>query len=256
VVVSEDWRTRLHAEYGLTATVVHNGVDAGRFPPLGRARREAVRRELGLSDRFTFLAVGGIEPRKGSVVLFRAMAILARQIHPTPALVVVGGHSFQDYGSYRDEALAMLPELGLEVGRDVILAGTVSDAALHEYYRSADALAFPSVKEGWGLVVLEAMTADLPVVASDIPVLHEYLTDHETAVLTHAGDPQSLADGLFEVVTDGALRERLIEGGRSLVPRFSWERAALEHRTLYAGIWAMRGHAGPAAHSSHAGSGT
>ncbi|HET6686693.1 MAG TPA: MSMEG_0565 family glycosyltransferase [Jiangellaceae bacterium] len=256
VVVSEDWRTRLHAEYGLTATVVHNGVDAGRFPPLGPAHREAVRRELGLSDRFTFLAVGGIEPRKGSVVLFRALAILARQIHPTPALVVVGGHSFQDYGSYRDEALAMLPELGLEVGRDVILAGTVSDAALHEYYRSADALAFPSVKEGWGLVVLEAMTADLPVVASDIPVLHEYLTDHETAVLTHAGDPQSLADGLFEVVTDGALRERLIEGGRSLVPRFSWERAAIEHRTLYAGIWAMRGHAGPAAHSSHAGSGT
>lgn len=255
VVVSEDWRTRLQSEYGLSATVIHNGVDAGRFPPIGRARRDAVRRELGLSDRFTFLAVGGIEPRKGSVVLFRAMAILARQIHPAPALVVVGGHSFQDYGSYRDEALAMLPELGLELGRDVILAGTVSDTVLHEYYRSADALAFPSVKEGWGLVVLEAMSADLPVVASDIPVLHEYLTDHETAVLTPTGDPQSLADGLLEVIADGALRERLIDGGRSLVPRFSWERAATEHRALYGEIWAMSSHNGPAVRTRHTRSG-
>jgi glycosyltransferase involved in cell wall biosynthesis len=149
----------------------------------------------------------------------------------------------------------MLPELGLELGRDVILAGTVSDTALHEYYRSADALAFPSVKEGWGLVVLEAMSADLPVVASDIPVLHEYLTDHETAVLTPTGDPQSLADGLLEVVADGALRERLIDGGRSLVPRFSWERAATEHRALYGEIWAMSSHSGPAVRTRHTRSG-
>jgi glycosyltransferase involved in cell wall biosynthesis len=180
---------------------------------------------------------------------------VAGQLHPAPALVVVGGHSFQDYSGYRDEALAMLPELGLELGRDVILAGTVSDTALHEYYRSADALAFPSVKEGWGLVVLEAMSADLPVVASDIPVLHEYLTDHETAVLTLTGDPQSLADGLLEVVADVALRERLIDGGRSLVTRFSWERAATEHRALYGEIWAMSSHSGPAVRTRHTRSG-
>jgi glycosyltransferase-like protein len=243
VVVSEEWRKRLQAEHGRTATVIHNGVDAGRFPPIGRPRRDALRRDLGLSDRFTFLAVGGIEPRKGSVVLFQAMAILAGQTHPPPALVVVGGHSFQDYSGYRDEAVAMLPGLGLELGRDVIPVGTVSDAALHEYYRSADALAFPSMKEGWGLVVLEAMTADLPVVASNIPVLREYLTDRETAVLTRAGDPRSLAAGMREVITDGALRDRLVEAGRSLVPRFSWQRAASGHRALYAETWAPSGHA-------------
>jgi glycosyltransferase involved in cell wall biosynthesis len=111
------------------------------------------------------------------------------------------------------------------------------------------------VKEGWGLVVLEAMSADLPVVASDIPVLHEYLTDHETAVLTLTGDPQSLADGLLEVVADGALRERLIDGGRSLVTRFSWERAATEHRALYGEIWAMSSHSGPAVRTRHTRSG-
>jgi glycosyltransferase-like protein len=235
VVVSQDWHTRLLADYGRTAVVIHNGVDPTRFPPIEPARRDTLREVLGLSDRFVFLAVGGIEPRKGSVYLLKALATLTKELDPAPALVVVGGHSFQDYRAYREDALAMLPDLGLELGRDVILAGTVSDAALHEYYRSADALAFPSVKEGWGLAVLEAMTADLPVVASDIPVLHEYLTDHETAVLTRVGDPGALADGMREVVTDAALRARLIDGGRSLVPRFSWERAAREHQILYAG---------------------
>jgi glycosyltransferase-like protein len=234
VVVSQDWRTRLQVEYGRSAVVIHNGVDATRFPPIEPARREALRHQLGLSDRFIFLAVGGIEPRKGSVYLLQAMAILAKELKPAPALVVVGGHSFQDYSDYRDDALAMLPDLGLELGRDVVLAGTVSDAALHGYYRSADALAFPSVKEGWGLVVLEAMTADLPVVASDIPVLHEYLTHLKTAVLTQVGNPQSLADGMRDVVTDAALRAQLIAGGRSVVPDFSWKRAAREHQLLYA----------------------
>src|SRR6185312_9324010 len=101
-------------------------------------------------------------------------------------------------------------------------------------YRSADALAFPSVKEGWGLAVLEAMTAELPVVASDIPVLQEYLTDHETAVLTRVGDARSLAGGMRELATDPTLRAALVEAGRSLAPRFSWERAAREHQRLYA----------------------
>jgi glycosyltransferase involved in cell wall biosynthesis len=178
--------------------------------------------------------VGGIEPRKGSTYLFEAMSILAKALDPAPALVVVGGHSFQDYTRYRDDALAMLPHLGLELGRDVVLAGTLSDAELHAWYRSADALAFPSTKEGWGLAVLEAMAADLPVVSSDIAVLREYLTPDESAVMTRVADPTSLAEGMRRVVTDDALRETLVRGGRSVVPAFSWARTAEEHARLYA----------------------
>jgi glycosyltransferase involved in cell wall biosynthesis len=162
------------------------------------------------------------------------MSILARALDPAPALVVVGGHSFQDYARYRDDVLAMLPGLGLELGRDVVLAGTLSDTELHEWYRSADALAFPSTKEGWGLTVLEAMAADLPVVSSDIPVLREYLTPDESAVMTQVANPTSLAEGMRRVVTDDTLRERLVRGGRSVVPAFSWKRAAQEHARLYA----------------------
>ena len=236
VVVSEDWRNRLRADYGVDAVVIHNGVDADRFTPIDQERRIALRRQAGIDGRFVFLSVGGIEPRKGSTFLVQAMRILAQRLEPAPALVVVGGHSFQDYTRYRDDVLATLPTLGLRLGSDVILAGSLSDAELHEWYRSADALAFPSVKEGWGLAVLEAMAAELPVVSSDIAVLREYLTPDRTAVMTRVGDPESLAAGMHRLVTDSTLRETLIRGGRDLVTKFSWRRAAEEHAALYAGL--------------------
>ena len=235
IVVSEDWRARLRSDYGVDAVVIHNGVDPARFGPIDAARRHARRRDAGVAaDRFVFLSVGGIEPRKGSTVLFQALAQLRQEHPPGPALVIVGGHSFQDYAPYREEALARLPGLGLRLGQDIVLAGTVSDEVLHEWYRSADALAFPSVKEGWGLAVLEALAADLPVVASDIAVLREYLSPDRTAVLTRGGDPESLAAGMRRMVEDADLRAELIRGGRELLPAFSWRQTAREHLRAYA----------------------
>jgi glycosyltransferase involved in cell wall biosynthesis len=78
------------------------------------------------------------------------------------------------------------------------------------------------------------MAADLPVVSSDIAVLREYLTPDESAVMTRVADPKSLAEGMRRVVTDDALRDTLVRGGRGVVPAFSWERAAAEHARLYA----------------------
>ena len=233
LVPSDDWRRRLHDEFGVHAEVVYNGVDATRFGPIEPHRRDALRRETGLADRFVFLSVGGVEPRKGSTILFQALARLRQEHPPGPALVSVGGHSFQDYAPYREEALSRLPGLGLRLGQDIVLAGTVSDEVLHEWYRSADALAFPSVKEGWGLAVLEALAADLPVVASDIAVLREYLTPDRTAVLTRAGDPESLAAGMRRIVDDPQLRTELTRRGRELLPTFSWRQTAREHLRVY-----------------------
>ncbi|HEV7687968.1 MAG TPA: MSMEG_0565 family glycosyltransferase, partial [Acidimicrobiia bacterium] len=179
LVVSEHWRALLAAEYGVDATVVRNGVDPHRFGAGNPGERERFRGRAGAGpDTFLVLTVGGIEPRKGSVTLLEAMAGVAGRVNGSgsrPVLAVVGGHTFFDYRAYRDGALARLPELGLVEGRDVLLLGTVSEADLGAWYRAADAFAFPSVKEGFGLVVLEALAAGLPVVASDIPVFAEYL---------------------------------------------------------------------------------
>ena len=238
LVVSEVWRRELRAEFGVDAHVVHNGVDAARFGPIAPQWRAELRAQVGAADRFLFLAVGGIEPRKGSVHLFEAFARFREEMDPTPVLAVIGGHSFQDYQQYQDEALARLSDLGLTLGRDVVLLGTVPDHEMAAWYRAADALAFPSVKEGFGLAVLEAMSADLPVVTSDLPVFREYLVPGRDALMAPAGDIPALTDALHAVATDAALRARLVAAGRAVAARYSWPRCAEEHCAAYGGLLA------------------
>jgi glycosyltransferase-like protein len=238
LVVSEHWRRLLAEGYGVDATVVRNGVDPGRFGSGDAGERERFRARAGAdAGTFLILTVGGIEPRKGSVTLLEAMAELASKADGAgarPVLAVVGGHTFFDYRAYRDRALARLSELGLVEGRDVLLLGTVSEGDLGAWYRAADAFAFPSVKEGFGLVVLEALAAGLPVVASDIPVFAEYLADDKSALLVPPGDSAALAAALGRLASDPLLRRRLAAGGRPLVDRFTWAESASAHRDVYA----------------------
>jgi glycosyltransferase-like protein len=235
LVVSEQWRAILRAEYGMDARVVRNGVDPARFPPVSAERRRRTRARIGVDGRFLFLAVGGIEPRKGSMALFRALGLLrGRGRHPV--LAILGGHSFRDYEPYRRAALALLPDLGLRLGADVVQVGTVDDGQLAAWYRSADALAYPSVMEGFGLVALEALAADLPVVASDLPVFREFLTDGRDALLPGVDDPVALADALERVMTDARLRATLVAGGRAVVPAYRWSATAERHAEIYGAL--------------------
>ena len=223
LVVSEQWRRILRSDFGVETTVVPNAVDTARF-----AHRIVPAR----GARAVLLAVGGIEPRKGTVVALRALA----RLDPRPVLVIVGGHSFQDFAPYRDAALAELPALGLTLGVDVVEVGTVTDAELAGWYAGSDVLCYPSIAEGFGLVAIEAMSQGLPVVASDIEVFGEYLTDGEDALLPAAGDPDALATALHRVLHDAALRDRLRGAGAATARSYTWAAAATAHATIYADL--------------------
>ncbi|HMD25685.1 MAG TPA: MSMEG_0565 family glycosyltransferase [Streptosporangiaceae bacterium] len=250
LVVSEHWRDLLHREYGTEAQVVHNGVDSARFQDVDPGQVKELRQRAGAMDRPLILSVGGIEPRKGSDTLVQAIAALKqaalkqaalkkaalKQAGRGPVLAVVGGHSFQDYRPYRDRVLASLPGLGLRLDDDVVLVGTVPDAELPAWYAAADVLAFPSTKEGWGLAVLEAMSAGLPVVASDLPVFREYLTSGRDALLVPVDDAPALASALTAVLDDPDLAASLREAALATARRFTWARSAAEHQAIYASI--------------------
>jgi glycosyltransferase-like protein len=235
LVVSEHWRDLLSSEYGTKAQVVHNGVDSARFQAADPGQAKELRRRTGAANRPLILSVGGIEPRKGSDTLVQAIAAL-KKAGRDPVLAVVGGHSFQDYRPYRDRVLASLPGLGLRLDDDVVLVGTVPDAELPAWYAAADVLAFPSTKEGWGLAVLEAMSAGLPVVASDLPVFGEYLTSGRDALLVPVDDAPALAAALAEVLDDPELAASLRQAALATAHRFTWARSAAEHQAIYAAI--------------------
>ncbi|GAA1127141.1 MSMEG_0565 family glycosyltransferase [Nocardioides aquiterrae] len=234
LVVSRLWQEQLRVDYGVSAQIVTNGVRSDRFGAgITPGRRQELRDRIGAADRFVYLTVGGIEPRKGTAHLVDALAKLKATRPDPPTLAIIGGHSFQDYRAYRERVLASLDDHGLVLGEDVVLLGTVADAELPEWFGAADGFAFPSMKEGWGLVVLEAMAAGLPVVTSDIPVFHEFLTRERDALMTRAGDADSLAEGLARLVDDPATRERLGVRGPQVAAEYTWAATAAQHLEIY-----------------------
>jgi glycosyltransferase-like protein len=241
VCVSEPWVARLREEFGVDAGLVANGVDPARYrPPRDASERAAARAAFAVGDRLTVLAIGGIEPRKGSLTLLDAFAGLRRALPARdPLLVVAGGATLFDYRDEIERFAARRRALGLGDAAVRVL-GPVADEELELLYRSADVLAFPSVKEGFGLVVLEALASGLPVVASDLDVLRGFLVDGESALLRSCGDAAGFADALERVATDAALAARLRAGGRAVVARHGWDAAALAHERAYSGFLAGR----------------
>jgi glycosyltransferase-like protein len=234
LVVSRTWQQLLADEYGVKADVVTNGVDVDRFgaDPAPGVTAD-LRARAGAEGRFLILTVGGIEPRKGTDHMFRALSHLRRRSAHPPVLAIIGGHSFQDHTPYRDRVVASMADLDLEFGRDVALLGTVPDDEMAAWYHAADAFAFPSVNEGFGLVVLEAMAAGLPVVLTRLPVFAEYVRFGEDALAVAPGDDRGLADALEAVAHDDNLRQMLRQRGRDVAASFSWDTTALQHIAIY-----------------------
>ncbi len=239
--VSQPWADRLAREYGVTAQVVGNGVDLTRYrPPRDSGERAADRAALGFGDRPVVLAVGGIEPRKGSLTLLDAFAYLRAQLDgPEPLLVVAGGATLFDYRDELARWAARRADIGL-TDDSVRELGPVTDAELERLYRAADVLAFPSVAEGFGLVVLEALASALPVVASDIDVLRGFLDDGESALLARCGDPGGFGRALARALTDGALRTRIVAGGTAVAASHTWDSVAVRHEAAYTDFLAAR----------------
>jgi len=233
IVVSRQWQENLRDEFNLEATIIYNGVDTEKLAPTDDLDRAALRASIGADSRFLFLTVGGIEPRKGTLEMIEALAFLKSSMEVPPMLAIIGGHSFQDYRQYREGAFARAEELGISMEDDIVQLGTVSDRDLANWYHTADAFLFPSVKEGWGLVAMEALAVGLPLIASDIAVFREYLIDGETAILVPPRDSDTLATAMRRIVEDPRLRERLSAAGREMVQRFTWARAASDHRIIY-----------------------
>ena len=242
--VSRHWAERVAEEFGVACDVVANGVDAERYRacPLDRAAAGAL---FGWGDRRVVLAVGGIEPRKGSRLLLEAFARARGRLDDGGLLAIAGGETLFDYSEYRDAWRGDAQRLGLQVHEgsgpipataDVAILGTIADADMPALYRAADAFAFPSTREGFGLVVLEALASGIPAVVTDLPVLREHLQDGRDCIMVPAGDSGPLANALVSAVRDEELRRRLRAGGDETVARFTWAGCAEEHERLYGRI--------------------
>ncbi len=218
VCVSAAVAAEVLLQYGITATVIPNGVDAGRFAASRPSERWA---HLG---RFV-LAVGGIEPRKGSMDLLEAMALLRRG-RPAVRLVVAGGETLFDYRDYRQQ----YDDRALALGVEPWVLGPVPDDDLPSLVASAAVFALPSTKEGFGLAAMEALAARRPLVARDLPVLREVF---DGAAL-FASSVQELSDRLAGALDDADPQRA--DRGQALARRHTWDKAARAHEAFYATV--------------------
>lgn len=230
IAVSEDARRTLVEHLGGDAVVIPNGVYVDRFT--GATRDE---RWSGTPDRPTIAFLGRLdEPRKGLPVLLEAVpAVLA--VHPGARFLVAGRG---DFGP--DDAAAMLGPHAPAVE----FVGGVSDEEKARLLASADVYCAPQTGgESFGIVLVEAMSAGTPVVASDLGAFSRVLDDGAAGVLFRAGDSADLATTLLRVLDDAGLRRRVVAAGRDAVRRYDWPQVCDRILTVYE--MAIAGHRTP-----------
>jgi glycosyltransferase involved in cell wall biosynthesis len=208
VTVSEASAADLRELLGRTARVVPNGVE-----PVDPLRRGGGRRPF-------VLAGGNRMPHKNFARLLEAWALIPPA--ERPRLVVTGSHG-------DDPLRPLVARLGLD--RDVELCGWLATDDLAGLYDRAAAYVFPTLFEGFGLPVLEAMARGCPVIGSDLPVLREVGGDD--MVYVDPADPAAIAAAVRAVVADDAAQARMAAAGRKRAAAFTWQRAAEATAAVY-----------------------
>ena len=203
-------------------TVAHEAADEG-FAQMDREQAaERVARTYGIQGPF-LLFVSTLEPRKNVPALLRAFARLANEI--PHRLVLVGA-----MGWNTSEIFKTLDRLRL--GARVARVGFVeSHSDLAAFYSAADAFVFPTLYEGFGLPLLEAMTCGCPVVTSNNSSVPE--VTGEAALRVEAEDDAAIASAIRNVLDDGRLRETLRTRGLEQARKFSWDRCARTTLEVY-----------------------
>lgn len=230
LTVSNLWQAILRDQHGLVSTVVGNGVDTKRFAPTWNGEQTALRDRIGLHAGPVFLSIGGIEARKNTLGILDAFRQL-RAVKPDAQLVIAGGVSLLDHRDYQEEFQSHLRALRDDAAA-VHIIGAVSDEDMPNLYRLADALVFPSLKEGFGLVVLEAMASGVPAIVPSIAPFTEYLGGEDVLWC----DPRhfaSIAEAMALALMP-QIRDRVIPRGLEVAGRFSWPRVAEAHLSTYA----------------------
>lgn len=232
--VSRLWQEAIERDYGAEAVIVGNGVDTTMFGPEPTERDTAVRAEWGLGPGPVFLCVGGFEERKNALGIIEAFVRFHAGL-PTAQLLVVGGASLLDHAGYQARCRAALDRAGLGVGpgRAVVQTGPLPQAAMPSVYRVADALVFPSFKEGFGLCVLEAMASGTPAIVSRQRPFTEYLTPGN-ALFVDPDEAGAITDAM-RAALDPDTRASLAAAGLAVAQGHSWRACAIRHLDAYAG---------------------
>ena len=208
IAVSEPARDFVSKYFPGRYEIIPNGIDSTRFHP-------DIDPVEGLRDgKLNILFVGRMDRRKGLPYLFKALPIIQRSIPRLVRLILVGE------GNLRRKVMPRPVSLG---GAEIMAVGRVDAELLPRYYASADVFCAPATgRESFGIVLLEAMAAGVPIVASDIPGFRRVVTRGRDGILTAPGSPEEIADAVARIASDSAMAARMIAAGREKALSYDW----------------------------------
>ncbi len=225
VVSTQTYASTSRLVWNYDPEVIGAAIDAERFHP--RVDGSRVRKHLGIpppEEGHMILYVGRLVPHKGVEFLLEAVP----ELRPSAHLVVVGS------GPWRKVLEASARRQG--IADRVTFAGGVPWEELPQYNRAADIGVLPSISrlEAFGLVGLESMASERPVVLSDIPGVREVVQDGRSGLLSRPTDPSDLAEKINTLIDDPSLREKMGKRGRQRVlENFTWDVVGKQFREIY-----------------------
>ncbi|PZA06814.1 MULTISPECIES: glycosyltransferase family 1 protein [unclassified Meiothermus] len=217
ITVSEFSKTRILEHIRLEpwrVVVIPNGVDP-RFHPRTQEEHDQIKERLGLPSSHFVLSLGSLEPRKNLGRLLKAWALVSTRLPEEVWLVVAGAKGKAQI--FQEVSLEKLPPR-------VHFVGHVPDEYLPVLYSAASGFVYPSVYEGFGIPPLEAMASGTPTLTGNRTALPEVVGD--AALTVDPFDVEAIADGLWRLVTDAELRQRLRQRGLERSKQFGWDSIA------------------------------
>ena len=206
--------------------VIYQGCSESLTPLEAEQAKAQLRTKYDLADPFLFY-VGGSDSRKNLEWLVRAFAQIQREGYP--GRLVLAGETFQwDFQEVR-KLRGQIEKLGLE--SEILFPGYVPDGELSLFYAACDLFVFPSLYEGFGLPVLEAMKCGAPVLASRVSSIPE--VGGEAVLYFDPKREETLVSAFFQLYGDEGKLEQLREKGLKRAARFSWRKAAEQMQQLY-----------------------
>lgn len=219
IAVSENTRNDLIRFYQIDPkkiTVIYEGVDPIYFEPVDPALFESLRTRFHIPGDYLYY-VGSLEPRKNIIAIIRGLSYLKQQGFANIKLVISGVKSWLNEAVFTE-----LEKLNLT--NDVVLTGSVTEAEKVAWLQGARVFVFPTLYEGFGLPVLEAMAAGCPVVTSRVSSLPE--VTGESALLINPRVQTELNTALVRLLTDLDLARHFAEQGRARAREFTWDKTA------------------------------
>ncbi len=225
IAVSQHTRDDVSRFFGIAPEridVIAHGVDGARFAPLSPDEIAVFRTQKNIAERAVFY-LGSVEPRKNLITLIEAFTRVCQT--DTHARLYVGGGLAWKY----EAILTRAHQLG--IGNRVTFLDAVAPEELPLWFAACDVFVYPSLYEGFGMPVLEAMACGAPIVSSNVTSLPEVVGD--AGILVSPTDVDALADAIARVLTDDGLRAELRSRSLQRAAQFTWQRAAQQTVETY-----------------------